>query len=164
MTETAWFVQANGQRQPHPAYSCKAEETDTRIWLHVKQTECGKILLLSPETDVYHIGMPLESTHGKEVIVQISPVNSRQLKFLDMTALKAAFQNDPDLVNIDAGILPQVFQTLFVCTGCDYISFFSQIGKATFLHYFFSMLPLLVVKSVKERLLIQKRNLAIVDF
>jgi len=24
-----------------------------------------------------------------------------------------------------------------VCTGCDYISFFSQLGKATFLRYFF---------------------------
>ena len=33
-------------------------------------------------------------------------------------------------------ILPQVFQTLFVATGCDYISFSSGIGKATFLHYF----------------------------
>ena len=30
LTETAWFVQANGQRQPHPAYSCNAEETDTK--------------------------------------------------------------------------------------------------------------------------------------
>ena len=28
-------------------------------------------------------------------------------------------------------------QTLFVCTGCDYISFFSGLGKATFLRYFF---------------------------
>ena len=103
------------------------------------KTECRKILLLSPDTDVYHIRMALESTHSKQVIVQISPVNSRQIKFLDMTALKAAFQNDPDLVNIDADILLQAFQTLFVCTGCDYISFFSQIGKATFLCYFFSV-------------------------
>ena len=30
--------------------------------------------------------------------------------------------------------------------------------------FFFSMLPLLVVKSVKEHLLIQKRNFVIVDF
>ena len=28
-------------------------------------------------------------------------------------------------------LLPQIFQTLFVATGCDYISFFSGIGKAT---------------------------------
>ena len=28
-------------------------------------------------------------------------------------------------------------QTIYVVTGCDYISFFSQIGKATFLRYFY---------------------------
>jgi len=103
----------------------------------VKQTKCRNVLILSPDTDVYHIGMALDSTHSKQVVVQISPVNSRQLKFLDITTLNAAFQNDPDLANIDAIILPQI---LFVCTGCDYISFFSRIGKATLLRYFFSML------------------------
>ena len=81
-----------------------------------------------------------------------------------MTALKAAFQNDPDLVNIDAGILPHIFQTLFVCTGCDY--FLSLVRKER-LHFYiisfqFATFILLVVKSVKEHLLIQKRNLAIV--
>ena len=34
-------------------------------------------------------------------------------------------------------MLAQTLQTLFVCTGCDYISFFSGMGKATFLRYFF---------------------------
>ena len=33
--------------------------------------------------------------------------------------------------------LPQIFQTIFVASGCDYISFFSGIGKANFLRYFF---------------------------
>ena len=69
-----------------------------------------------------------------------------------MTALKAAFQNDPDLVNIDADILPQVFQTLFVCTGCDYISFFSHIGKATFLRYVFQYATFISGKKCKGTL------------
>ena len=64
-------------------------------------------------------------------------MNSRELQFLDMSALSEAFLNDPDLANINADIVPQAMQTLFVCTGCDYTSFFSQIGKATFLRYFF---------------------------
>ena len=33
--------------------------------------------------------------------------------------------------------LPQIMQTLFVCTGCDYVSFFSGFGKVSFLRYFF---------------------------
>ncbi len=45
--------------------------------------------------------------------------------------------NDPDLGRIDPSILPKVFQTLYVVSGCDYVSFFSQLGKATFLRYFY---------------------------
>ncbi len=29
------------------------------------------------------------------------------------------------------------FQTLFVTTGCDYVSFFNGMGRATFLRYFY---------------------------
>ena len=51
LTDTAWYVQGNSRRQPDPAYTCNAEETDTRIWLHLKQTTYRRILLLSPDTD-----------------------------------------------------------------------------------------------------------------
>lgn len=47
------------------------------------------------------------------------------------------FLNDPDFANITPTILTQVLQTLFVCTGCDYTSLLSQIGKTTFLRCFF---------------------------
>ena len=80
--------------------TCKAD----RVW---------EILLLSPDTDVYHIGMPLESTHSKKVIVQISPVNSRQLKFLDMTALKVTGYNL--FVNIH-----KKYYLPFLCAGTSY--------------------------------------------
>ena len=83
--------------------------------------------------------MALESAYAKEVIIQISPFNSRELKFLDLAALMEAFRNDPDLVNIDTGILPQVFQTLFVATGCDYTV---KLEKLLFCDIFFNMLTL----------------------
>ena len=52
-----------------------------------------------------------------------------------MKQLIAALSNDPDLANVPAATHSKVLQTLFVVTntGCDYISFFSGIGKATFL-------------------------------
>ena len=49
---------------------CNAEETDTRIWLHVKQTDFQNILVISPDTDVYN----------KNIIVQVNPMNCRELK------------------------------------------------------------------------------------
>ncbi len=122
--------------QPDPEYTCNAEEADTRVWLHIKQTKHKRVLLMSPDTDVYHIGLGLYSAN-KQVLVQVSAISSREIRLLDLTALVVALQSDPDLVDIPSDILPQVMQTLFVCTGCDYISFFSQLGKATFIRYFF---------------------------
>ncbi len=137
IVDTAWFVRGNSKSQPHPAFTCNAEETDTRIWLHATQTVSNQILILSPDTDVYHIGLPLPCVMHKNIIVQVSTFNSRQLSLLNLTALVQAFRNDPDLAHIDPSILPKLFQVLYVTSGCDYISFFSQLGKASFLRYFF---------------------------
>ena len=57
--DSAWFVTTEGNPQPNPIYTCNAEETDTLIWAHVNQSTSSKILILSPDTGVYHIGLPL---------------------------------------------------------------------------------------------------------
>ncbi len=36
-----------------------AEESDTRVWLHAISSAGSKKLVFSPDTDVYHIGLPL---------------------------------------------------------------------------------------------------------
>ena len=43
----------------------------------------------------------------------------------------------PDLSLIPLEIRPQVLQSLYVCTGCDYTSFFRGLGKVSFLSTFF---------------------------
>ena len=66
----------------------------------------------------------------KDAIVQINPLNSRQLKFISMRRFLQALTNDPDLSEINPNILPNVLQTIYITSGCDYISFFSIIlGK-----------------------------------
>ena len=137
ITDTAWFVHDQDSPQPDPTFTCVAEETDTRLWLHVRKTKHNKILIMSPDTDVYNIGLPLPSIQEKEVIVQVSTYSARELKFLHLSSLVTAFKNDPDLARIRHEILPQIFQTIYVATGCDYTSFFSEIGKATFLRYLY---------------------------
>ena len=120
-----------------PEYTCNAEETDTMLWLHASKTNCKTILILSPDTDVYMIGLPLNCMQDKNIIVQISTFNSREVKVLYMNRMRSALSSDPDLANITRISLSMILQTLFVVTGCDYISFFSGIGKATFLRSFF---------------------------
>ena len=60
-----------------PSLLCDAEESDTRVWLHVL-CSCGrKKLLYSPDTDVYHISLTLIDTSVHDVYVQVSNISSR---------------------------------------------------------------------------------------
>ena len=74
----------------------------------------------------------LSSTkHSKEVIVQVSAYSARELR------LTLALHNDPDLGRLNSTDIQKLLQSIFVCTGCDYIKFFSKIGKAKFMRYFY---------------------------
>ncbi len=139
ISDTAWYITGGrGQPEPDPKYACNAEEADTRLWLHVKNTDHHRVLVITPDTDVYMIGLGLQgSGQTKDVIAQVSPYSSRELTFLHMSRLIRALETDPDLGKLKQSELPFIFQALFVCTGCDYVSFFSGIGKSTFLRYFF---------------------------
>ena len=132
-----WYVQGRNSPQPEPRFSSNAEEADTRVWLHVKNSTSSKILVESCDTDVYHIGFPLECVHVKKVIIRISRYNAQQMKFIKLSEFVNTLLHDPDLVSINPSILPRVIQSLYTLSGCDYISFFSQLGKATFLSDFF---------------------------
>ena len=132
-----WYVQGNSNPQPEPQLRSNAEETDTRAWLHVNNSTHSRVLVESCDTDVYHIGLPLQCVHQKEIVIRISPYNAHQLKYLNLTNLVDTLSRDQDLAGIDPMLLPQMLQTMYVVTGCDYTSFFSQIGKGTFLANFF---------------------------
>lgn len=144
ISDTAWLVHGNSTPQPDPAYTCNAVETDTCLWLHVRNTNSQQILICSPDTDVYHIGLPLQCTQEQQVIVQISAINSRELQLLHLNHLILAMRNDPDLANVDATILASVLQTLFVTTGYDYTSWNWEGNLSTVLlcisSYFFLLL------------------------
>ena len=55
-----------------------------------------------------------------------------------MNNFTAALEQDSDLSQLPRGSeLCQVLQTLFICTGCDYVSYLKYIGKASVLNNFF---------------------------
>ena len=115
-----------------------ADKADLRVWLHCKHS-CGvNKLIFSPDTDVYHIGLPLmQSFEEWHIIIQLSKHTHDKARYLDMNNLVTAMENDPDLSQIPPHLRPQVLQTIYVCTGCDYTSFFNGLGKVSFLTTFF---------------------------
>ena len=132
-----WVVSGDGTLPTiELQYNTNAEEADMRIWRHVQLTSACKILVYSPDTDVYNIGLPiLQST--TECIVQLNLPHSQDLKYLHLNNLIEALEGDPDLASLPRDKLRIVMQMLFITSGCDYISFFSGFGKAAFLNIFF---------------------------
>ena len=57
---------------PLSEYYSNAIEADTRIWRHAIQTQGTNILIYSPDTDVYNIGLGLHVVNctSKQYIVQ----------------------------------------------------------------------------------------------
>ena len=79
---------------------------------YVLKSECTLILVVSPDTDVYHIGLPLVTNSGKDIAVQVSAINSKEVRFVNLSALAYALVNDPDLAALKSSDLPQILQTL----------------------------------------------------
>ena len=134
--DQAWEVTTGGV-QPVPTLSCGAEEADTRVWLHVPRSPGTRKLVCSPDTDVYHIGLPLICNQSQDVFVRISVFSSQEYRYLSLNSLVTSLEGDPDLSSVPRDLLPKVLQTLFICTGCDYVSYFAGFGKSTFLKVFF---------------------------
>ncbi len=70
-------------------------------------------------------------------MVRISAFSALEHRLLDMQALINAFENDPGLAGLNTADIPQIIQMVFICTGCDFVSFFNGVGKATFLNTLF---------------------------
>ncbi|CAG2187243.1 unnamed protein product [Mytilus edulis] len=101
------------------------EESDSRVWLHASASPCLNILIYSPDTDVCFVGLPLimsaDSLKNKTIFIQLKD-NKFEKKFLDMNALSCEIATDLLLQNIQH--LHKCLQTLFILSGCDYLSFF----------------------------------------
>ena len=138
---SAWVVQANEISlipEPAPQYQSNAEEADARIWRHAKQSMANDILIYSPDTDIYNTGLGLLHTCTmKRFIVQLNIPKSAEQKYLHLNSLSLALQNDPDLASIPQQHIAPTLQSLFICTGCDFVSYFKSIGKVTFFNNFF---------------------------
>ena len=108
------------------------------IWLHSVHSIGTKKLIFSPDTDIYHVG--LSFTHllqGMDVVIQLTKTFREGTKFLLFHNLVQAIHSDPDLQGIPFALRSQALQSLYVCTGCDYVSFFRGMGKVSFLSTFF---------------------------
>lgn len=123
--DTGWTISGDDLPYPDPKFKTEA---DMRIWWHATDTSLSHVLIYSPDTDVHNVGLALTKSTS-EFIVQINMPHSKELKYVHLSNLVQALHSDPDLATLSRSKLPRVFQMLFVCTGCDYTSFFCRAWK-----------------------------------
>ena len=71
---------------------------------------------MSPDTDVYVIGLALQSTQTKEVIVQLSAYSARELRLLIVKFDNGFTENDHDLGRLNSTDLPKIQNTsIYLC-------------------------------------------------
>ena len=78
--DEVWCVKDDGIELE---FKSNAEEADTRVWLHASKFTGKKILIFSPDTDVYHIGLS-QSTHN-DIIIQLNCIG----RAMQMVSMKA---------------------------------------------------------------------------
>ena len=126
LRDTAWYSDHCNASLPAFNVFSNAEEADTRVWLHAGKSNARKILVFSPDTDTYHIGMTASSVNliTKEVMIQINPT-TKPLRLLSLHGLADAVSRNPDMFDIPHEKSLAILQSLYVLTGCEFTSFFA---------------------------------------
>jgi hypothetical protein len=113
-SDIVWVISSTEVPQPEPKYLSNAHEADFRIWRHAISCSATNVLIYSPDTDVYNIGLTLEHNDSKQYIVQLNTPSAQIKKYVHVNNLITALQNDSDLVAISQPQIPMVMACLFV--------------------------------------------------
>ena len=138
---STWLVKATEISlipEPAPHYQSNAEEVDARIWRHAKPSMANDILIYSPDTDIYNSGLGLLHTCTSKHAIHHS-VKCAKISRTEVPAPQFSSPERPrpclSSMTTWQHIAPTL-QSLFICTGCDFVSYFKSIGKPTFFNNF----------------------------
>ena len=105
------------------------DEGDSLVWFYALKSKYDNIVIYSPDNDVYHIGLPLISDIINKDVVILTDFNDKN--YIKINTLKNEIAQDLDFMS-DHTDVALIFQVFYICTGCDYVSFFIGNGKVSF--------------------------------
>ena len=129
-------------------------EADNRIWLHTCWTTYENILIISKDTDLYHIGLPIVQSHqNKNVFIQLqlSATYDNDDKYIHVNGLLNALQNDHEFHSVPKHVIPYFIMLFFICSGCDFTSSFYGFGKSTFMDLCFKNSEFIYKNKINEQ-------------
>lgn len=111
-------------------------EGDTLVYLHAVKTEYNNVLIYSPDSDFF-IGLHIaEKYKMKNLTIQLKDIGYEK-DYFNLSSFCNVIKENIQLNTIQAADISSTIQSLFICTGCDYISFFRYHSKLIFFATFF---------------------------
>ena len=92
-----------------------------------------QVMIYSPDTDVFFIGLSIVLSLNKTVYVQLKD-SPYDCIFLCMNKLIDLIMNDSQLQDIS--VVVNCLQLLYIYSGCDFVSYFRGFGQKTFFDVF----------------------------
>ena len=136
-SDTARSVSKDGV-QELIAFKSNAMEADQLVCLHAMQSDPEQVVVYSPDTDIWNIILPfIPKYRHKHILVQTN-ISSRECTYVNLNELEASICHDSMFQRCNIGQLPQIMQTVYIASGCDFTSFFKYHGKVTFFNTFVS--------------------------
>ncbi|CAC5404123.1 unnamed protein product [Mytilus coruscus] len=93
--------------------SANQEEGDTRVWLHESQAAASRVIIYSPDTDTFFIGLPIVKSLRKSVFVQTKDTPYEKT-FIDMMRFLSLLSHDLSLQGIHD--IESCILMLYICS------------------------------------------------
>jgi hypothetical protein len=114
-------------------------EGDTMVLLHATKyaNHSSPVVIQSTDTDIIHVALPLVKKY-KDLHLILHVTESVTLNmYIDLKRLIESLARCSDFQNFEKEYIPRELQALYVCSGCDYVSFFSHNSKTSFYDSYF---------------------------
>ena len=120
--------------EPSPEHWSNATARAFHVLRQANQCTSTQALIYSPDNGVNNMGWSQAVKTDKEYTIQLNVPQAHVQKFLFSNKFMETLWSDPDLISLKRDKLANIFQILFVSTGCDYNFYSKSLGKATFLN------------------------------
>jgi hypothetical protein len=118
------------------------------VWFHAVKSKCDNVMVYSLDTDVYHIGLCCAANvPSKNLYVQIHSGCNANL-YINVNNLLQNIKERVQFNTTDDKEMASIIIMLFICTGCDYVSFFKHHGKNSFFDSFFKNMDFIMCNKV----------------
>ncbi len=122
-------------------------------------------LVISVQSKLLVIHYQKKTLHtGLVRLIQLNVPKSILNLYFHLNKLVQALELDPDVASLPKSELTVIFQMLFICSGCDYVSYFAGLGKANFFNSFFQHVKFISGQQMGNFLLEHKETNTIKGF